>query len=328
MRHALEAGTIVSIVAGVVGYFVVVRRSSFAAHALSHAGFAGAAGAVLLRLNPIVGLLAFTMGGGILMGALGKKAEGRDVQVGTVLSFMLGLGVLFISLYKGYATEAYSLLFGEILGISQSSVVITLVAGIVILIAIACIYRPLLFSSLDEDVAEAKGLSVFTIGIVFMLIIAVATSIAVQIVGVLLIFALMVTPAAIAERLASTPAQGHRHIDRHRTFRDVDRAYPGVLFSLSGEFFHHEHHLCDVRGDAIAGTSPGSAAEAQPLNNASRWGGDFIREWNPGWTKLDTFEVTGDCSCLHKLGCRLESTDLPKEPKQHGDHRHAQQDDL
>lgn len=208
MRHAFEAGTMVAIVAGVVGYFVVIRRSSFAAHALSHAGFAGAAGAVLLGLNPMFGLLAFTMGGGVLMGVLGKKAEGRDVQVGTVLSFMLGLGVLFISLYKGYATEAYSLLFGEILGISQNSVIITLIAGIVILISLAVIYRPLLFSSLDEDVAEAKGLPVFAIGIVFMLLIAVATSIAVQIVGVLLIFALMVTPAAIAERLARTPAQG------------------------------------------------------------------------------------------------------------------------
>jgi zinc/manganese transport system permease protein len=208
MRHALEAGTIVAVVAGIVGYFVVVRRSSFAAHALSHAGFAGAAGAVLLGWNPIIGLLAFTMGGGFLMAVLGKKAEGRDVQVGTVLSFMLGLGVLFISLYKGYATEAYSLLFGEILGISRDNVIITLIAGIVILIALAAIYRPLLFSSLDEDVAEAKGLPVYGIGIVFMLLIAIATSIAVQIVGVLLIFALMVTPAAIAERLASTPAQG------------------------------------------------------------------------------------------------------------------------
>jgi zinc/manganese transport system permease protein len=208
MRHAFQAGTIVAVVAGVVGYFVVVRRSSFAAHALSHAGFAGAAGAVLLGLNPMIGLLAFTMGGGILMAVLGKKAAGRDVQVGTVLSFMLGLGVLFISLYKGYATEAYSLLFGEILGISRDNVIITLIAGIVILVSLAVIYRPLLFSSLDEDVAEAKGLPVYAIGIVFMLLIAIATSIAVQIVGVLLIFALMVTPAAVAERLARTPAQG------------------------------------------------------------------------------------------------------------------------
>jgi zinc/manganese transport system permease protein len=208
MRHAFEAGTIVAIVAGIVGYFVVVRRLSFASHALSHAGFAGAAGAVLIGINPLFGLLAFTIGGGFLMAALGKKAESRDVQIGTVLSFMLGIGVLFISLYKGYATEAYSLLFGEILGISQSDVIITLIAGIIILTSLIIIYRPLLFSSLDEDVAEAKGLPVLAIGIIFMLIIAVATSIAVQIVGVLLIFTLMVTPAAIAERLAHTPLQG------------------------------------------------------------------------------------------------------------------------
>ncbi|HUD05350.1 MAG TPA: metal ABC transporter permease [Candidatus Saccharimonadales bacterium] len=208
MRHAFEAGTIVAIVAGIVGYFVVMRRLSFAAHALSHVGFAGAAGAVLLGLNPIIGLLAFTSGGGLAMAALGRKASSRDVQIGTVLAFMLGLGVLFINLYKGYATEAYSLLFGEILGISSIDVVITLIAGILILIAVGLIYRRLLFISLDEDVAEAKGISMLGMGIVFMLLIAVATSIAVQVVGVLLIFALMVTPAAVAQLLARRPAQG------------------------------------------------------------------------------------------------------------------------
>ena len=208
MVHAFQAGTIVAIVAGIVGYFVVLRRSSFAAHALSHVGFTGAAGAVLLGINPIFGLLAFTMSGGLLIGILGRKAVSRDIQIGTVLAFMLGLGVLFISLYTGYATEAYSLLFGEILGIASSDILITLIAGVIILIALAVLYRPLLFTSLDEDVAEAKGLSVFWIGIAFMLLIAAATSIAVQVVGVLLIFSLMVTPAAIAERLASKPSQG------------------------------------------------------------------------------------------------------------------------
>ena len=98
MVHAFQAGTIVAIVAGIVGYFVVLRRSSFAAHALSHVGFTGAAGAVLLGINPIFGLLAFTMSGGLLIGILGRKAVSRDIQIGTVLAFMLGLGVLFISL--------------------------------------------------------------------------------------------------------------------------------------------------------------------------------------------------------------------------------------
>ncbi len=156
MQHAFEAGTIIAIIAGIVGYFVVLRRSSFAAHALSHVGFAGAAGAVLFGVDPIIGLLLFTSGGGITIALLGRRAAARDVQIGTVLAFMLGLGVLFISLYSGYATEAYSILFGEILGISSSDVLVTLVASLVILLLTAVVFRPLLFASLDEDVAEAK----------------------------------------------------------------------------------------------------------------------------------------------------------------------------
>ncbi len=208
MQHAFEAGTIVAIVAGIVGYFVVMRRLSFAAHALSHVGFAGAAGAVLIGVNPFFGLLVFTSGGGLAMAALGRKASTQDVQIGTVLAFMLGLGVLFINLYKGYATEAYSLLFGEILGISRDDVVLTLISGVLIILAVILLYRRLVFTSLDEDVAEAKGISMLGMGISFMLLIAVATSIAVQVVGVLLIFALLVTPAAVAQRLAHRPAQG------------------------------------------------------------------------------------------------------------------------
>ena len=208
MRHAFEAGTIIAIVAGVMGYFIVLRQSSFAAHALSHVGFAGAAGAVLLGLPPLAGLLTFTTGGGMAMAILGPRAANRDVQIGTVLAFMLGLGVLFISLYSGYATEAYSILFGEILGISRPDVLITLVAALILLGIVSVIYRPLLLSCLDEDVAEAKGLPIFWLGAIFMVLVAVATSIAVQVVGVLLIFSLMVTPAAVAQRLARRPAQG------------------------------------------------------------------------------------------------------------------------
>lgn len=208
MLHAFEAGTVVAIVAGVIGYFVVLRRSSFAAHALSHVGFAGAAGAVLVGLNPLIGLLAFTTGGGIGMAFLGRKAASRDVQIGVVLAFMLGLGVLFISLYTGYATEAYSLLFGQILGISMTDVWATVIAGVVLMLAVAVLYRRLLFTSLDEEVAEAKGVSTFWMETAFMILVAIATSIAVQVVGVLLIFALMVTPAAIALRIARRPAEG------------------------------------------------------------------------------------------------------------------------
>lgn len=208
MQHAFQAGTVVAIVAGVVGYFVVLRRLSFAAHALSHIGFSGAAGAVLIGLNPLFGLLTFTVGGGTAIALLGKRAVNRDIQIGTVLAFILGLGVLFISLYTGYATEAYSLLFGEILGISGRDVIITAVAGLLTLLATGVLYRKLVFTSMDEDVAEAKGISILGMNIAFMALVALAVSVSVQVVGVLLIFALMVTPAAIADQLAKRPSHG------------------------------------------------------------------------------------------------------------------------
>ncbi len=208
MRNALIAGSIISIVAGVVGYFVVIRRLSFAAHALSHAGFAGAAGAILVGVNPLFGLLAFTIASGLTIGSLGKRVINRDVQTGSVLAFMLGLGVLFISLYKGYASETYSILFGEILGISKLSLIISVVVAAIVLFTVLLIFRPLLFSSLDEEVAEAKGIKTTFIGLVFMFILAITTSIAVQIVGVLLIFALLVTPAAVAQKLTKGPIGG------------------------------------------------------------------------------------------------------------------------
>jgi zinc/manganese transport system permease protein len=205
MVHAFQAGTIVAIVAGAIGYFVVLRASAFAAHALSHIGFAGATGAVVLGISPVFGLLAFTLASGVTIGALGNRLRGRDVTIGIVLAWALGLGVLFISLYRGYATEAYALLFGEILGISATDVAITLVAGMVTVVALIAIYRPLLFSSVDGDLAGAKGVPVTALSIAFMAILAVAVTEAVQVVGVLLIFALIVTPAAIAVRFTSRP---------------------------------------------------------------------------------------------------------------------------
>jgi zinc/manganese transport system permease protein len=143
---------------------------------------------------------------GAAMGALGgRRLQGRDVTIGIVLAWALGLGVQFLSLYRGFAQQAYGILFGEILGITARDVLVTLGAGAVTLVALAVIYRPLLFASVDEEVAEAKGVPVQALSIIFMLVLAVAVSEAVQVVGVLLIFALVVTPAAIAERLVARP---------------------------------------------------------------------------------------------------------------------------
>jgi zinc/manganese transport system permease protein len=205
MRNAFETGTIIAIIAGVTGYFVVLRRSAFVAHAFSEIGFAGASGAILLGVEPIAGLLAGSILGGLAIAALGRRATNRDTQIGIVLAFTLGLGLLFISLYKSFATAAISILFGEILGISTGEVILTSVAGVGVLVAVGLLYRPLLFASLDEDVAEAKGMPMLFLGTSFMLVVAVAVSFAVQVTGVLLIFSLMVTPAATAQYLSRRP---------------------------------------------------------------------------------------------------------------------------
>jgi len=186
---------------------VVLRRSAFTAHAFSEIGFAGAAWAVLSGVPPLVGLLLGSNLGGLGIALLGRRATNRDTQIGIVLAFSLGLGLLFISLYSGYATQTYSILFGEILGVSRYQVLETVAASAAILVGVGVIYRPLLFSSLDEDVAEAKGIPMLALGMVFMAIVAVTVSFAVEVTGVLLVFSLMVTPGATAQYLASTPSK-------------------------------------------------------------------------------------------------------------------------
>src|ERR1700730_497387 len=208
MQHAFEAGTIVALSAGVIGYFVVLRGLSFAAHALSHIGFAGATAAVLVGATPIAGLLAFTMSAGAVMGALGQRLRGRDVTIGLVMAWSLGLGLLFTALYKGSAGLAIGILFGQIFGITSDEVAVTFAAGSLTVLALVVVYRPLLFATLDEEVAEAKGVPVRGLSIAFMVILAIAVSEAVQVVGVLLIFALIVAPAAIAERFTTRPSRG------------------------------------------------------------------------------------------------------------------------
>ncbi len=139
------------------------------------------------------------------IGALGNRLRSRDVTIGIVLAWTLGLGVLFISLYTGYAQEAYALLFGEILGISVNEVLVTCVVAGVALLALVVMYRPLLYASVDQDLARAKGVPTLALSVAFMAVLALAVTDAVQVVGVLLIFALIVTPAAIAIRFTSRP---------------------------------------------------------------------------------------------------------------------------
>jgi zinc/manganese transport system permease protein len=203
MQTAFMAGSIVAVVAGAVGYFLVLRAQAFAGHALSHVGFAGATGAVLLGINPIWGLVAFTVTAGIGMGLLGERLAGRDVAIGIVLAFSLGLGLLFLHFYTAYATQVTALLFGNVLGVDPDTLTVVLGLAVFCLGALAVIARPLLFATLQPELAEARGVSLRLVSTLFLIIVSVAVAEATQVVGVLLIFALMIGPAATAANLTS-----------------------------------------------------------------------------------------------------------------------------
>jgi zinc/manganese transport system permease protein len=205
VQNAFLAGTIIAIVSAVVGYFVVLRSQAFAGHALSHIGFAGATGAALLGLSSFTGTLLFTMLAALGMGALGKRIQGRDVEIGMILSFALGLGVLFLKLYTTNATEAVGILFGSILSVTTSDVIMSIVSALITLVLLLIVFRPLLFSSVDPEVAEARGVPVQVLSIFFMVLLAITVTGAILVVGVLLVFALLIAPAATAQHIAHRP---------------------------------------------------------------------------------------------------------------------------
>jgi zinc/manganese transport system permease protein len=208
MQHAFEAAGIVAVVAGFVGYFLVLRGQAFAGHALSHVGFAGATGAILVGVSPLAGMLAVTTLGGVLMGALGEKLAERDIAIGVILTMSLGLGLLFLHFFTAYATQATALLFGDVLGVSAATIVFLAgLAGINIAV-LALIARPLLFASVNPELAEAKGVNLRLYNILFLGLVGLTTAAAAQIVGVLLVFALLVGPAASAQRLSKRVMPG------------------------------------------------------------------------------------------------------------------------
>jgi len=205
IQNAFLAGTCVAIVAAIMGYFLIVRGLTFAGHALPNIGFAGAAGAVLLGIDPVIGLLAFTISAAVAIGVLGKGIRERDITVGIIMTFALGLGILFLSLYSGYAERVYSILFGQIVGISRENVLFTALSSFITLALLLTLFRPLLFSSFDPEVAEARGVPVVLLGLVFLILVAITVSIAVQIVGALLFFTLLIGPAATTIRIVQRP---------------------------------------------------------------------------------------------------------------------------
>jgi zinc/manganese transport system permease protein len=192
----------------VTGYFVVLRAQAFAGEALADIGFAGATGAAILGIGSLLGMLGLALLAALGMGALGERVRGRDIEIGMVLSFALGLGVLFLSIYiqnGANANAGVSVLFGSILTVTRRDVIITLITGSATLFILALLFRPLLFASVDPEVAQARGVPVRLLSIVFLLLLAVATAEAVLVIGVLLVFALLIAPAAAAEHLTRRP---------------------------------------------------------------------------------------------------------------------------
>lgn len=201
LRNALIAGSLAAILGAVVGYFVVIRNVGFAAHALAHIGFTGATGAALFGLSPLNGMLIVSIIAGTGMGISGNRIQRSEMAIGMMLSICLGIGTLFLALYKGFAGQASAILFGNIFGVSSHQITQTAILTLVSLCVLCLFSRRLLFASIQPDLAEARGVPLSSLAVSFMIILAVSVTLASQVVGILLVFTLMIGPAGIAARL-------------------------------------------------------------------------------------------------------------------------------
>ena len=210
MVNAFRAGTIVAIVAGAMGWFMVLRRQSFAGHTLAVVSFPGAAGAVWLGVSAAAGYFAASIAAALVIALVPQSSGGGDGEssaiIGTVQALALASGVLFVSLYGGVLNSLNGLLFGTFLGISDDQVLTLVFVGVAVLVVLALIGRPLFFATVDADVAEARGVPVRLLSVVFLVLLGCAAAEVSQITGALLVFALLVLPAASAQRMTTRPA--------------------------------------------------------------------------------------------------------------------------
>jgi zinc/manganese transport system permease protein len=210
MVNAFRAGTIVAVVAGAIGWFMVIRRQAFAGHTLAVVGFPGAAGAIWLGVSAAWGFFGFSLGAALLIAWLRpERGEGYSEEsagIGVVQAFALAGGFLFVSLYRGFLNGINALLFGSFLGITDGQVLVLLLVGVVALVALAAVGRPLLFASVDPDVAAARGVRVRRLSVVFLVLLGLTVAEVSQITGTLLVFALLVMPPATAQLLTARPA--------------------------------------------------------------------------------------------------------------------------
>ncbi|BBZ26912.1 putative ABC-transporter transmembrane protein [Mycolicibacterium madagascariense] len=206
VRNALIAATLVAVTAGLIGPVVIMRDLAFAVHGSAELAFTGAAAGLVAADDPILGALLGSLVVATAIGFLGHRERERNSAIGVILAFGLGVGVYLLSLYKGFATAATNILFGQIFGVSPGQITLLVVIAAGVLIVMAVLYRPLLFASVDPELAAARGVPTRLVGLLFVYVLALTVTEAAQIVGTLLVLSLAITPAAAASRLsARTP---------------------------------------------------------------------------------------------------------------------------
>lgn len=205
VRNSILAGAVLGVVGGLIGPFVMTRDLAFAVHGVSELSFAGASAALLFGVNVVAGSIAGSLIAALLIGLLGIKARERNSIIAVLMPFGLGLGILFLALYKGRSANKFGLLTGQIVSVDNPQLVTLVVISAVVVGGLLVIWRPLSFASVDADVARARGLPVTMISLIFMVLLGLATAVSIQIVGALLVLSLLVTPAAAAMRVTASP---------------------------------------------------------------------------------------------------------------------------
>src|SRR5580704_3221671 len=204
-QHALGAAALVALRCGLLGPFVITRSMAFAVHGTSELAFTRAVAGLLVANNALVGALVGALVVASLIGALGQKQAERDSTIGVILAGGLGLGVFLLGYYHGYASEALNILFGNIFGVSTSQIILLGAIAVAVVAVLTVMWRPLLFASVDPEVASARGVRTGVLGIVFLFVLAITVTLAAQVVGTLLVLSLAITPAAAAQRLSASP---------------------------------------------------------------------------------------------------------------------------
>ncbi|WP_129338328.1 metal ABC transporter permease [Cellulomonas endophytica] len=230
VTNSLVAGAVLGLVGGLVGVFVMQRDMAFAVHGISELSFAGAAAALLVGADVVLGSVVGSVVAALLIGLLGTRARDRNSIIGVLMPFGLGLGVLFLALYPGRAANKFGLLTGQIVAVDDTRLGVMLALSAVVVAALVVVWRPLTFASVDPDVAAARGVPVRALSLVFMVLLGLAVAMAVQVVGALLVLSLLITPAAAASRVSASPIA----VPVLSVTFAVTSAVGGILLALGG----------------------------------------------------------------------------------------------